>query len=345
STVVEGIGGFIGNYDVGVRSGDGERSLKAGVIIVATGAEELKPVGMYNYDGKNVVTQLELEQMLRDGSFKADRIIMIQCVGARNEERVYCSRVCCMTAIQNAMVIKETNPNTEVFILYRDMQTYGTRYENIYRKARELGILFIEFPEDRKITVDKGTVKVFDVFLDEELTLPYDLVVLSTPMTPQLGSKDLAKMLKVPLGENGFFLEAHVKLRPVDFSTDGIFLCGSAHWPSDLAESVSQAYAAASKASIPLSRGKVKTEPIVSSVDEEKCIGCGLCELTCPFKAISVKQTEKGRVAKTIIASCKGCGVCSAGCPEKAINMHHFTDRQLTAQIVSLAEVKTVGSD
>jgi len=344
SSNVENIEGFIGNYNVTVKSGETERSIKAGVIIVAIGAEVLKPKGMYNYDGKKVVTQLELEEMLQNGNFNADRVVMIQCVGARNDERGYCSRVCCMTAIQNAMLIKETYPRTEVSILYRDMQTYGTRYEECYRSAREAGVLFIEFLKDRQPVVDDRTVKVFDEFLGEELTLPYDLVALSTPMIPQPGAENLAKMLKVPLDENGFFLEAHVKLRPVDFSTDGIYLCGSAHWPSDVSESISQAYAAASKASIPLSRGRVKAEPLVSVVDEEKCVGCGLCESVCPFKAIRVEQTEKGRVAKTIVASCKGCGVCGAGCPEKAISMQHFTDDQLLAQIDSLTEVKAIGS-
>jgi len=344
SSEVEDIGGFIGNYDLRVRSGEGERSLKAGVIVVAIGAEVFSPKGLYNYDGKRVLTQLELEQRLRDRTLDADVVVMIQCVGARDEERTYCSRVCCMTAVQNAMLIKEANPNAEVFMLYRDMQTYGTKYEDFYRKARDAGVVFIEFLKDRKPIVEDGVVKVFDQFLGEELTLPYDLVVLSTPMIPQPDAKDLAKMLKVPLSEDGFFLEAHVKLRPVDFATDGIYLCGSAHWPSDIGESISQAYAAASRASIPLSKGRVKTEPLVSVVDEEKCIGCGLCESVCPFKAIRVEQTEKGRVARTVVASCKGCGVCGAGCPVKAIGMRHFTDGQLLAQIDSLVEVKAIGS-
>lgn len=344
SSTVEAVEGFIGDYDVMVSSSGKRTPVKAGVIVVATGAEVLKPVGLYNYDSNKVVTQLELEQMLRDGDLKAKKIVMIQCVGSRDEERIYCSRVCCMTAIQNAMLIKEDNPDAEIFILYRDLQTYGTRYEEYYTKAREAGVIFVQYSKERKPTVEDGAVRVFDEFLDEELILPCDLVVLSTPMISPPGVKELAKMLKVPLGQNGFFLEAHVKLRPVDFSTDGIYLCGSAHWPSDVSESISQGYAAASKASIPLSQGRVKTEPIVSFVDEEKCIGCGLCESVCPFKAIRLEQTEQGKVARTIVASCKGCGVCGAGCPQKAITMHHFTDRQILAQIDSLVEVEVIGS-
>lgn len=344
SSTVEAVEGFIGNFDIRLDSSGEKKSIKAGVIVVATGAKVLNPVGLYDYDGHKVVTQLELEQMLREGDLGADKIVMIQCVGARDEERGYCSRVCCMTAIQNAMLIKETNPDTEIFILYRDLQTYGTRYEECYGKAREAGVIFVQYSKERKPVVEGDTVRVFDEFLDEELILPYDLVVLSTPMISEPSAKDLAKMLKVPLGQNGFFLEAHVKLRPVDFSTDGVYLCGSAHWPSDVSESISQGYAAASKASIPLSQGRVKTEPIVSVVDEEKCIGCGLCESVCPFKAIRLEQTEKGRVARTIVASCKGCGVCGAGCPQKAITMRHFTDAQILAQIDSLVEVEVVGS-
>jgi len=339
SSKVKEVRGFIGNYDVTVRQGEKDRLFKAGVIVVATGAETFKPMGIYGYDGKTVVTQLELEQMLKEGRLDADTVVMIQCVGSRDEKRVYCSKVCCPTALKNAMLIKEANPNAQIFVLYRDIVTQGTTYEDYYRKAREVGITFLKYSLERPPVVGNESVKVYDELLGEELTLPYDLVVLSTPMVANPDARDLAQILKVPVDENGFFLEAHVKLRPIDFATDGIYLCGCAHWPTNVGESLSEAYGAASRASIPLSAGHVTTEPIIAVVDEDQCSGCSLCELTCPFKAIQVEATPKGRKAKVIAASCKGCGACGAGCPEKAITMRHFTDEQILAQVIPLAEV------
>jgi len=341
SSEVKDVEGFVGNYEVTVRQEGKDRIFKVGVIIVATGAGVLKPVGMYGYDGKTVITQMELEERLKKGEVDAKGVVMIQCVGSRNEERVYCSKVCCPTALKNAMLIKERNPDAQVFVLYRDIMTQGTRYEDYYRKAREMGILFIKYSPEKKPVLENGSVRVYDEFLGEELIIPYDLVVLSTPMVAHEDSRDLAQKLKVPVDENGFFLEAHVKLRPVDFATDGIYICGCAHWPADVGESVSQAYGAASRASIPMSVGRVKTEPLIPVIDEEECTGCSLCELTCPFNAIRVEETEKGRKARVIAASCKGCGACGAGCPQKAITMRHFTDEQLLAQVVALAEVRS----
>jgi heterodisulfide reductase subunit A len=340
SSEVKEVKGFVGNYDVTVKHGENDRLLKAGVIIVATGAEALKPTSMYSYNGENIISQMELEQRLEKGKLNANKVVMIQCVGSRNEERAYCSKVCCLTALKNAMLIKEADSNAQVFVLYRDIVAQGTQYEDYYGKARETGITFIKYSPERKPVVEKGSVRVYDELLNEELTIPYDLVVLSTPMISHHDSAILAQKLKVPVDKNGFFLEAHVKLRPVDFATDGIYVCGCAHWPADISESISQAYAAASRASIPLSVGHVKTEPLTPVVDEDECTGCSLCELTCSFQAIRVEETEKGRKAKVIAASCKGCGACGAGCPQKAITMQHFTDEQLLAQIISLGEVK-----
>jgi len=339
SSQVLDVEGFVGNYTVKIKQNNKVQNYDAGVIIVATGADVYKPSDLYNYDGERIITQLELEKALKRGEVKAKRVIMIQCVGARTKERPYCSKVCCPTALKNALLIKEKNDDSQLYILYRDMVTPGTEFEDLYGKAREAGINFIKYSPEKEPIVENESLKVYDELLGEELTLPYDLVVLSTPMVARSDSKELAQKLKVPVDEHGFYLEAHVKLRPVDFATDGIFVCGCAHWPSNVDESIFQAYGASSRASIPMSVGYVTTEPLIPVVDEEKCTGCGLCEMNCPFKAIKIEKKEKGRKANVIAASCKGCGTCGAGCPQKAITMKHFTDDQIIAQVRALAEV------
>jgi heterodisulfide reductase subunit A len=304
-----------------------------GVIIAATGAEVLTPTGKYNYDGKRVVTQLEFEEILRNKSLRAKNIVMIQCVGAMGDERTYCSRICCATAIKNALLVKEIIPDAEVTILYREMQTYGDELEEKYREAREKGITFARYSLDWKPEVGPNSVTVLETTVGERIRIPADLIVLSTPMIARSDSESVARMLKVPREQNGFFLEAHVKLRPLEFATDGVYLCGACHWPKDVPDTVTQACGAASRASIPLSKGKIRIEPIVSSIDRDKCIACGLCVSICPYKAIEMVE----RKAQSIPASCKGCGLCAASCPERAITMRHFTDTQIEAAISALA--------
>jgi heterodisulfide reductase subunit A len=338
-STVKHVEGFIGNFDVTLNHEGKEEKLEAGTIVVATGADVFKPHGMYCYgENKNVITQLELEKLMTEGKLgKPKNILMIQCVGAREGKeggRNYCSRICCAVAVKNALHIKEMLPDTEVSILYRDMQTYGKDFEEQYEKARENFVQFIRYddaspPEVCAQPDGKLTVNVYDTLVNEALKLDADLLVLSTPLVQWEEGKELSKLLKVPLGTDGFFFEAHVKLRPVDFATDGIFVCGVAHGPKTIGESIAQAYAAASRAGIPMALGRVRTEAITARVDEGLCTGCGTCVKLCPYSAI--RKDDQG-IARVNDVLCKGCGVCAASCPEKAINMRHFSDAQLIAE-------------
>jgi heterodisulfide reductase subunit A len=248
SAQVKNIEGFIGNFQVEVEQNDKRIDLTIGVILVAVGASLFTPTEMFGYDGKTRITQHELEGKLQNNEVKTKDVVMIQCVGSRNDERAYCSNVCCMTALKNALIIKENNPEANVTILFRDLYTPGTHYEDYYRRAREEGIIFMEYNREKESQVEENQIKVYNEYLGEEMIIPYDLLVLSTPLVANNDSKVLAQMLKVPLEENQFFLEAHVKLRPMDFATDGVFICGSAKWPVDITESITQGYAAASRA-------------------------------------------------------------------------------------------------
>jgi heterodisulfide reductase subunit A len=347
SAQVRDVKGFVGNYQVVVETQGQESDLNVGTIVVATGARVFRPDGMYGYDGRQVITTRELDRLLEErmGSLgpRVKSVVMIQCVGSRSEERPYCSRICCMTAVRNAQWIVEANHGTQVYVLYRDMLTLGTVYEDLYREARGKGVIFLQYDPETPPVVEKtpegARVLVLDKLLGQEIAIPCDLVALSTPLIGQQGTTELGQMLKVPVDGHGFFLEAHVKLRPLDFATDGVYLCGSARFPSNVGESISQAQGAAGRASILLSRGTVQVEPIVSVVDEELCIGCGLCERVCPYSAIGLYDTGAGLKAKTIAASCKGCGVCGAGCPALAISMRHFSNEQLYAQVDALLPV------
>jgi heterodisulfide reductase subunit A len=339
STGIDEVKGYIGNFNISVSTNGSKDQFKTGVIVVATGAQVFKPAGLYGYDGEKVITQLELEALFKAGTFHAKHVVMIQCVGARIEERKYCSRICCMVAIKNAIEIRKKDPDSSVRILYRDIQAYGTENEALYQEAKELGVVFIKYDPARPPKVEDGKLTVYHELLGREITLPQDMVVLSTPLVAGEDNETISQLLRVSLDGNKFFLEGHVKLKPLDFATDGIYLCGNAHYPANVREAISQALGAASRASIPLSKDVMSVEPIVSTlVDEDACRGCGLCAALCPYGALEIVRGEKGRKVKVIPVACKGCGVCAATCYQHALSVNSYSDGQIGEQIRAFLE-------
>jgi heterodisulfide reductase subunit A len=335
--------GYVGNFLSGIRIGKEEtlKEIEHGVTIVAAGAEELKPKEYLYGEDNRVMTLLELDEMFeKDG----DRVkgcecaVFIQCVGSRNDERPYCSRVCCSHSVKNALRLKELKPEMDVYVLYRDMRTYGFK-EDYYQKASDQGVIFIRYqpedPPDIHAFQEDGRsflrITATEPIIGQRLEHDADLVCLAAASVAPAGNKPLSQMLKVPLNEDGFFLEAHMKLRPVDFSTDGTFMCGTAHSPKFIDESIAQAQAAASKALAVLTRTSIEGQAAVAEVNEELCSGCRVCEMACPYDAVK-KDEEKG-VSVVNQALCKGCGTCVAACPSGAMKGKHFTADQILAEI------------
>ncbi len=330
-----GASGFVGNFETQVAMGDVTKTVEHGVTIIATGGKAVDTDEYLYGTNPNVTRWHDLEQ--NPGKLKdAKSIVFIQCVGSRDENRPYCSRICCTASVSQAISIKEDNPGTDVFVLYRDMRTFGER-ELLYKKAREKGVIFIRYSLDNKpIVAESGKgleVSVFDPILQRKVRIKADLVNLATAIEPAQNDK-ISELYKIPLNAESFFMEAHAKLRPVEFATDGIFLCGLAHYPKAIDESISQAMAAASRATTVLAKDSIQVSPLVSQVDTERCIGCGLCAEVCAFNAIELEEIEgKGYRAKNIPASCKGCGICAASCPQLTIDMLHFRDQQIVASV------------
>ena len=332
---VDEISGFIGNFTTKLTGREDE--IEHGVVVVATGAGEWTP-DLFLYGTRaDVVTQRELEERLAAG-LEADRVVMIQCVGSRNEDREYCSRVCCGEAVKNALAIKRSAPATEVTVLYRDIRTYEFR-EEFYRKAREAGVRFIHFPDDRYPEVSANghlKVSVYDDMIGEEVSLDPDLLVLSAATAPEIeGNRKLAALLKVPLDKDGFFMEAHVKLKPVEFANAGIFVCGLAHSPKYTEENISQALAAAGRAACILSKDSLEVGGVVAGVDPDKCAACLTCVRECAYDAPFINAEGKAEVEG---AKCQGCGNCAAACPAKAIQLSTFTDAQESALFRSILQ-------
>jgi heterodisulfide reductase subunit A len=346
-TTIDKIEGFVGNFKTHVRNGSGVKEMDHGVILVATGAEEYHPEEFLFGQDSHVITQKGLEEQIAlhpDQLKNLKNVVMIQCVGSRNDIRPYCSRICCSEAIKNALKLKTMIPDVNVYILYRDIRTYGFK-EDYYEKAREAGVLFIRYEPEREPRLEKREdglgVIVHEPILHDDMLIHTDLLVLSPGIIPDSDNERLSKMLKVPLNEDGFFLEAHMKLRPVDFATEGIFLAGLAHSPKSIEESISQANAAVARALTYLSKKQLETIGTISDVDEMKCIGCGLCESVCPYRAIEVltKRTIVGekQVAQINKVLCKGCGACTASCRSGSIDLKGFTNAEVVAQITELA--------
>jgi len=347
--------GFKGNFTSTINNGN-RSQIQHGVIIVATGGEEYKGLEYGYGQNPNILTQLEFEGLLSDPETRLNlpqSVVMIQCVGPAEK---YCSRLCCTTAIKNALKIKELNPSADITIIYRDIRTYGFK-EKLYTQARTAGVRFIHFEFNRKPTVEiRKTqpeslknprnaihIRIHEPILGREVSLDPDLLVLSTPIVPAKGTKDLATKLKLSTDMDGFFLEAHVKLRPVDFAAEGIFMAGLAHYPKFLDETIAQAQAAASRASNILSQETMRTNARVAVVDPAKCVGCLTCVRICPFDVPKVVNTYTGvgnilGAAYIEAAICHGCGNCASECPAQAIQLMHYTDAQTLTKVDALFE-------
>jgi heterodisulfide reductase subunit A len=349
--------GSIGDFKVTIGPASGsskQREFTFGTIVVATGASELKPNGMFGYGKmKNVLTELELEDLLKNKGKKngADpakprNFVFINCVGARNDKREYCSRFCCMTSMKNALRLKSMNPDNSVTILERDVMACGITGEEYYRAAKKAGIKFMRYgtAAPPKVIGKKKpeTVRLRSPVAGGVVEIPADMVVLTTPLVPQPDSKDVARMLRIPLGGDGFFLEAHVKLRPVEFSNDGIYVCGSARFPVNVRDAMSQGYAAAAKAVTPIRQGKVIVEPITAYCIHAECTGCGNCEAVCPYDAIALQPDQTGKtVACVTEVKCKGCGCCVAACPAGVMQQRNWGDLHIHAPLNAIEESST----
>jgi heterodisulfide reductase subunit A len=341
---ITGTSGYIGNFVTTVQSERGTREIKHGATVIATGADVYRPEEYLYGEDERVLTHLELEEQIHKRSeelVNAGSLVMIQCVGCRNDDRNYCSRVCCNESIKNALELKEINPEMDVFILYRDLRAYGFA-EDYYRKAAEMDVMFIRYePEDKpdvKAGKSEGGREVLkvtspDYVLGKKIEIDADFVVLAEAMIPAENSPEISQLYKTALSPDGFFQEAHVKLRPVDFAADGVFLCGTAHYPKSMRESIEQAYAAAGRVLTLLSHDTVTASGSVCDVVEKACIGCGQCVLACTYGAIELSETRQGKKAVVNPVLCKGCGLCCAKCPTLAIQLRHFTEDEIAAQI------------
>jgi heterodisulfide reductase subunit A-like polyferredoxin len=345
NTIVAHVSGYVGNFSTTLETSKKEKTptvVQHGVIIVATGGVPYQPKEYQYKKSDDVLTQTEFEKdLFLEKPYVKDlkEVVMIQCVGSRNDDHPYCSRVCCSEALKNALRFKELNPDAAVYVLYRDIRTYGFREDILYQKARKKGILFVRYDEkdEPKVSLENGKllVKTKELILGRELHLHPDRVILSAGIVPQ-DNKPLAQLLKVPLNEDEFYAEAHVKLRPIDFSADGIFLCGLAHSPRFIEESILQAKATGARAATILSKKYLETIGNIAKVISRNCAGCQLCVEACPYDAISYDEEKKIVIVNEIL--CQGCGACSVVCPSGTSQQNTFTKRQIVSMIDACLE-------
>jgi heterodisulfide reductase subunit A len=344
--------GFIGNYKGTIKHKGKKKKIEFGTIIVATGFKEVDLKGQYQYGvNSNILSQTELEEKIKKGTLKKKpkNVVIINCAGAMDEERPYCCRIGCGVSIKNAKLLCENFPGVKIWLLYRDMRVFGKEEEEYYADVlKNHHVTVVRYPGDKKpkVILDKKdpkngimTVKVYDDILGEEMTFPTDLVILTINTEGEVLTEALKNMLKIPANEAGFFLEAHAKIRPLDFATDGIYLCGAAHYPKNLVDSIAQAEGAASRAAIPIMQEKMKGEGQVAEVNEDICSGCQTCEGICPYSAIEVKlsQNDPEHLVATINrALCKGCGACASACPSGAIEQKGFKNKQIRVMVDAL---------
>jgi heterodisulfide reductase subunit A-like polyferredoxin len=339
-SLIVGFSGFKGNFTTEIMVGPAMygRKIDHGAVIVATGGTEYRPKEFLYGQDRRVLTQIEFAKRLEDkGAEDLHHVVMIQCVGSRNEDFPNCSRICCQSAVKNALHLKALNPSTEIYVLYRDIRTDG-ELEYYYAEARREWVHFLNFareePPEVALTQDGLRVAFKDQALQREVTLPADLLVLSAGARPS-DTEELASILKLPRNEDGYFMEAHVKLRPVDMATEGIYVCGTAHGPKLISECIAQSMAAASRAAVFLSQPEITLSVVTAKVDQEKCASCLICVRSCPF---SVPRINRDGVSEIDEALCRGCGICASECPAKVIQLNWYEDDQVMSKVNALLE-------
>lgn len=334
--------GHVGHFKGMVSTNGDKQEIEFGTAIIATGAIESKPTEYLFGEHKAVETQHSLEERIMKGDPSLKDIkgaVFIQCVGSRCDERPYCSKICCSASVRLAKRLREINPNVQNYIIYRDLRTYGL-LEKYYEEERRAGTIFIKYDPESKPVVeaagDRVNVVVQDPIVNRKVTIPADLLTLAAAVDPAETNREMGQLFKVTINSYGYYVEAHMKLRPVDFTTEGVFLAGMAHYPKPIDESTAQATAAAQRAAIVLSKKELTFPGVISKVDPEKCAVCLTCVRLCPYGAPFIN--EETHKAEIVPALCQGCGICSSVCPGKAIELSHFRDDQVFNEIDALLE-------